>query len=692
MFHGLGVELNFEQMVEKILSDSKIDHDELMARIHNKQKELSGFVTMEGAANIVAREMGIVFEHKEPEVRALRVEDMIPGMSKVDIVARVARIQEPREFQRTGGTSGWVGSLLLQDATGQIRLTLWNDKTSLIKDGKIRKGDIIRVQNAYVRQGFDKQAELSLGTRGTIKVDPDDPRAAELPPLAEAAVKISDLRREMTEVDILGRVAAVSDCRVFERPDKTTGKVSTLILTDPTEQVRVSLWNEWAEFAKSLKRGDTVKLENAVVRLGLGGRTELSLDSRGRLISSPREATELPELAERPLRVDEVEADMPTLDIAARVKRKLPLHEFRREDGSTGKVASVILADETGTIRASFWGGAADMAQKLQPNDVVLLRNAYSRVGLGGRIEVHISGATHLEINPPEVSVGEPRPSRMKIGEVEPNMDAIEVVGRVMETTKPREFTRPDGRRGKVASIIIGDETGTTRVSLWHEQADKVEEINVGDVLKLIDCYSTLGLFGQPELHLGSHGHIELNPVAEELPPVDAVGAATPKVERLKIAEIEKEGIRVQVRGTVMQVFHRRPIFDTCPNCGRSLGSVDTSLFCEECGKVVTPEHRVIISFLLDDGTDNIRVVLFGKIAEQLLGMDARQVFDLFKSTPDLAEFYDKLNLIGRELVTTGTTRQDKYFNQLELRGSEVQTPDPKQEARFMLEKLKEKT
>jgi ssDNA-binding replication factor A large subunit len=280
----------------------------------------------------------------------------------------------------------------------------------------------------------------------------------------------------------------------------------------------------------------------------------------------------------------------------------------------------------------------------------------------------------------------------MKIGELEPNVDAIEVVGRVMETTKPREFTRSDGRRGKVASIIIGDETGTTRVSLWHEQADKVEEIKVGDVLKLIDCYSTLGLFGQPELHLGSHGHIELNPVAEELPPVELVGATTPKVERLKIAEIEKEGIRVQVRGTVIQIFHRRPIFDTCPNCGRSLGSVDTSLFCEECGKVVTPEHRVILSFLLDDGTDNIRVVLFGKVAEQLLGMDAKQIFDLFKSIPDLAEFYDKLNLVGRELVTTGTTRQDKYFNQLELRGSEVQTPDPKQEVRFMLEKLKEKT
>jgi replication factor A1 len=677
-------------MVEKILSNSGLGRDELMARIHNKQKELGGFVTMEGAANIVAREIGIVLEHREPEVQALHIENLVPGISKVNIVARVVRIQEPREFQRPSGASGWVGGLLLRDGTGQIRLTLWNDQTSIIREGKIRKGDIVLVQNAYVRQGFDKQAELNLGTRGSITVNPDDPRAAELPPLEEVAVKISDLKLEMAEVDISGRVVAVSDCRVFERPDKTTGKVSTLILTDSTGQVRVSLWDEWAEFSKSLKRGDAVKLENAVVRHGLGDRVELSLDSRGRLIQLSQ-ATELPEPVERPLKLEEIEADMPALDIIARVKRILPLHEFRRNDGSTGKVASVILADETGTIRASFWGEVAALTQKIQPNDVVLLRNAYSRVGLGGRVEIHASGATRVEINPSGVSVGEPKPSRMKIGELEPNLDAIEVVGRVIEITKPREFTRPDGGCGKVASIFIGDSSGTTRVSLWNEQAEKVGEMKVGDVLKLTDCYSTLGLFGQPELHLSSHGRIELNPVGEKLPPIDVVSATAPKVERLKLSEIEKEGIRVQVRGTIVQVFHRRPIFDTCPNCGRSLGSVDTSLLCEECGKVVTPEHRVVLSFLIDDGSDNIRVALFGKVAEQFLGMDAKQVFELFKSTPDLAEFYSKLNLVGREVVITGTTRQDKYFNQLELRASEVHVPDPKQEARLMLERLKER-
>lgn len=684
------MEINFDQMVERILEHSKLSRDELLARIRGKQEELSGFITLEGAANIVGREMGIILERKEPEVRALKIEDLIPGMSRVDLVARVVRIHEPREFPRPSGRSGLVGSLLLQDGTGQVRLALWDDKTTLIKEGRVQKGDIVRIQNAYVRRGFDKQPELSLGIRGEIAVNPDDPRAQGIPSPVEVPVRIADIKQEMAEVDIIGRVAAISETRVFDRSDKTAGKVSTLMLMDATGQVRVSLWDEWADLSKNLKIGDAVKLENATIRSGLGGRLELSLGSRGRLILNPPEEVELPKISERLLKLDEVEVDMPSLDLVARVKRKLPPHEFKRDDGSTGRVASVILTDETATVRASFWDAAVDLAQKLQLNDIVLMRKAYSRAGLGGRAEIHVGRATRVDVNPQGVSVGELEPSRVKIGKIEPNTDVLEVVGRVIEVTTPREFTRTDGSRGKVASIFIGDQTGTTRVSLWHEQADKVEEMKTGDIVKFIDCYSTLGLSGQPELHLGRQGSLELNPVGEEVPPSEALKVITPEVEITSIAEIEKAGMRVQVRGTVIQVFHRRPIFDSCPNCGRSLGSVDTSLICEECGKVVTPEHRVVLSFLLDDGTGNIRVALFGKVAEQLLGMNAQQVFEMSKNTPDLAEFYDKLRLVGKELVITGITRQDKYFDQLELRGSNVQTPDPKQEAATMLKKIKE--
>lgn len=686
------MELNFDQMVQEILAHAKIGHDELMQRIRQKQDELSGFVTLEGAANIVGRELGVVFEKKEPEVRALRIEDLIPGMSKVDIVARVNRIYEPREFQRQSGKVGRVGSLLLQDKTGQVRITLWDDKTSLIEGDKVRKGDVIQVKNAYVRRGLNKQPELSLGMRGALLVNPDDPRVSDLPPLAETKVRVADLKPELAEVDIIGRVVATSDIREFERPDGSTGKVASLMLMDSTGQVRVSLWDERAELVKDLKLGAAVKLENALVRPGLRDGPELSLGSRGRLLLNPPEleVAGLPELAERLLKLKELEASMPTVNLAARVRRKLPLQEFKRDDGTPGKVTSVILADETGTARASFWDGAAELAQKLKPNDIVLLRNAYTRVGLAGKPEIHVGKVTRVEVNPPGVSIGALEPSRIKIGEVEPNMDALEVIGRVIEVTAPREFTRADGSKGKVASITIGDQTGTTRTSLWHEHSDKVTDIKAGDIVRFINCYSTLGLFGQPELHLGKEGGLELNPaISEELPSTDVIKMAMPVPERTRIADIQREGMRVQVRGTVVRVFHRRPIFDICPDCGRSLGSVDTSLMCEECGKIVTPEHRVVLSFVLDDGTDNLRVALFGKVAERLLGMEAQQVFELFKNTPDLAELYGKFKLVGRELVLVGTTRHDKYFDQLELRVSEVQFPEPKQEARALLKELK---
>jgi hypothetical protein len=69
--------------------------------------------------------------------------------------------------------------------------------------------------------------------------------------------------------------------------------------------------------------------------------------------------------------------------------------------------------------------------------------------------------------------------------------------------------------------------------------------------------------------------------------------------------------------------------------------------------------------------------------------MGAQQVFEQFKQSHDLVELYEKFGLIGREVILAGTTRYDKYFGQLELRVSDVQLPDPKREARQLLEKIK---
>ncbi len=683
---------DFDVIVQKILDRTGMSHDELMERVRKKQEELSGFITPEGAVTIVGREFGISPERKEPEVRKLVISDLSPGMSNVDIVARVVRVYEPREFERRDGSPGHVANLILQDKTGQIRAVFWDQKASLAKEGKIQKGSVIRVRGAYLKRGIDGSPELNLGLRGSVDVNPDDERARDLPKPSEAKVKIADLDPELGDVDVIGRVVAITEPRKFERPDGTTGEVASIMLADTTGQTRVSLWNEKAEATQKIRRGDAVKLENAYVRPGWRNKPELHLSWRGRVLLGPSdpEVAELPEFEGRLLKLEEIEADMPTLDLAARVRLKFQPREFKRDDGRSGHVMNVILEDRTGTVRASFWDDMVEEGEKLPEGAVVLLRNARSRVGLGGQPEVRVGRRTEVEINPKGVDVEELRPSEIKLGELEPGIDALEAMGRVTDVSEPREFTRSDGSRGRVASLVIGDQTGSTRVSLWQEKADLVNQIKRGDVVKLTNCYSTTGLFGETEIHVGGQGDLEVNPqVPHELPPADVLAMAAAAPERLNIGAIEKEGERVQVCGTIVRAFHRRPLFDVCPNCGRSLGSVDSSLMCEECGKVVAPKHRVVLSFVVDDGTGNIRAVLFGKVGEKLLGMDAQKVFELFKQTPDLSELYKKFNFAGCEVVLVGTTRRDKYFDQLELRVTDVELPDPRQEARNLLEKIK---
>jgi len=58
--------------------------------------------------------------------------------------------------------------------------------------------------------------------------------------------------------------------------------------------------------------------------------------------------------------------------------------------------------------------------------------------------------------------------------------------GKVIDKTEPKEFDRKDGEKGWVATLLLADETGTTRVVLWDEKAGAVGDIAVGDVLEVI--------------------------------------------------------------------------------------------------------------------------------------------------------------------------------------------------------------
>ncbi len=678
-----------EKVVQKIVEETDISEEEVLEEIEEIQDDLSGFITEEGAANIVAKNHNVSVEREEPEVRKLLIEDVSEGMSNIDIVGRVSRVFEPTEFERKDGSKGKVANLVLMDKTGEIRTVLWGKMTKLVSEGELQKGTPVRFERVYVKKGQDGSKELHLNPRGEVEIEPADERVEDLPPISDEPVKISDLDPSAEFVDIVGRVIAVSEPREFERSDKSKGKVATLRIIDETGQCRVSLWDDKAEKTKDIEQGDAILFENATVREGLQDTIELSITRRSRIIQYPdEEVDQLPEFEKKLLKIEEIEPDMSVLDLAARVQRTTSPNEFSRDDGSTGRVMNVVLGDETGTIRASFWDDMVDIGKELSPGDLVLLENARSSTGLRDKPEVRVGGRASVEVNPEGMEVGEMESKMVRVSDVEEGLDSIELVGRVVDTSDVSEFTRDDESEGKVGSLTLGDETGTIRVTLWEDKTSILENLEEGEIIKIKDAYSVSGDYGGPEVHVEEQGEVVLDPeVDRSVPAVEDIGSGLSDLSRMEIGEVEQDS-QVKVRGTVVKVFERQPIFNVCPHCGRNLGSEDSEEFCDECDEKVEPEHRAVINLILDDGTDSIRVVAFGDLAEDLLGKTAEEVSNALTGGLELSDVYSDTDLEGMEIIVSGTVRRDDYFEQLEIRAREIEFPDPIEETKRILEKI----
>jgi replication factor A1 len=82
--------------------------------------------------------------------------------------------------------------------------------------------------------------------------------------------------------------------------------------------------------------------------------------------------------------------------------------------------------------------------------------------------------------------IGELGRQHVKIRGLSGKSSLFSFFGKVIDKTEPKEFERKDGEKGWVATLLLADETGTTRVVLWDEKAGAAVDIAVGDVLEII--------------------------------------------------------------------------------------------------------------------------------------------------------------------------------------------------------------
>mgnify|MGYP005848460397 FL=1 len=410
-------------------------------------------------------------------------------------------------------------------------------------------------------------------------------------------------------------------------------------------------------------------------------------------------ASDYPKLKTGLIKIKEIKPNMTSVDTIGVIQRLSPTSEFKRQDGSQGKVCNITLVDETGGIRTVFWDDQVEIAERLSEGDTIKIEGGYTKVGLREEPELHVGKLTNVIVNSGikiDVKIaplpqGASQELSVKIKDLQPDLRSVNIEGRVVSVSNAREFTKKDGSSGKMIPFTIADETAGVRVVAWGDHAETVSGISEGDIVKIKRAYTRTGLQGEVEAHLGRFSEVELNTAEIEIPDVKLVKPKSTSIIRKSISELEKNQI-VEVRATLVQLYQRKPVYEACPKCAKKVEMVNDEWICKECG-TVKPVFRYFFSGVLDDGKGVIRGNFVGDAAQKLLGMSPEEAYNLIKKTSNQIEplKIKAPEVEGKEIIAIGKVVYNEYSKLLELNIQDIKEPDPEEESKILLSKLNKK-
>lgn len=124
----------------------------------------------------------------------MKVSEVKPKMSNVDVEVEVTDKGDVREFQKFGKV-GRVCNITVKDDSGSVKMTLWNDDID-----RIKVGDKLKLINGYVNE-FRGEMQLTTGRAGKIEVVGSGDGEAPAKKSAKPAKKEAKKQPEPEEVD-----------------------------------------------------------------------------------------------------------------------------------------------------------------------------------------------------------------------------------------------------------------------------------------------------------------------------------------------------------------------------------------------------------------------------------------------------------------------------------------------------------
>lgn len=598
----------------------------------------------------------------------------VKGEMQVNIIARVVRISKIRSYNSSGREGKFV-TIDLKDESGSISLTLWNRDVEILDELELKEGDSVKVLGAQsrVRNGEVNLAHSYIGR--IIKGQFD------VPEHKEEIMKIGDAH-EMKNVMLMGVASKIQDKITFERADGSAGAVKSIVISDGTGSIKITLWNEDTDL--NINKGDILKITGGNIEFDEYSETDYRVNTgwNSKIEINPEDDAGLKDVLQEhkkelePIKIEElhkVEDEGEEVDIIGRIMELYDANEFQRNDGTVGIVRSIKIADDTGTVRASLWDDKAEM--KLNRGNLVKIENARTRfrddnveLSIGKTVRVMVMNDADQSL-PSLDQLEEEMYKPIKIEDLQnlkSEKEEVGVKGRVLNLYDINEFQRSNGTMGMVRTVEIADGTGAVRASFWDEKAEM--GLNRGDGIWIKNARPRFRN-DAVELSVG-RATIVIKPKNEEMGSIPSIEDIEESIYKTKgIEDLEEEDKNIKVSGKICEAYGDRILYEMCPNCNKRVEYVDDAFICDFCGEEVKkPNYLMIIPCTVEDDTGTVRITFFRKLAEELIGMTTDEADEVIATTADEGSLAEKVeDLIGSEITVIADASFDDYNEEIRL-------------------------
>jgi replication factor A1 len=228
--------------------------------------------------------------------------------------------------------------------------------------------------------------------------------------------------------------------------------------------------------------------------------------------------------------------------LVGRVVAVFPPKSFK--GNKSGKVASLLVADQSGILRVVMWNDKTSLMQsgEIKVGQIIRFSHGYTKEDRSGRVELHIGEKSEIEINPQDVEAKDyPTIGKftIKIGNIGQTLrnKKVNIIGTVKELFSASTFQRQDSSVGKVMRFVLAEETSEILVVVWNEKVDELEKtLREGVRLRIVNAKVKKGIGGSLEIHVNAETYVE---------------TLAPEEEFLKIANLREGSNLVNVEGTV---------------------------------------------------------------------------------------------------------------------------------------------